>query len=91
MANKNYFSHTNLEGVSSSERITNAGIEWRSCGENIAAGIRDSYAANNGWYNSSGHRSNMLNTNFENIGIGIAYNKNSNYHYYATQNFYTAW
>lgn len=91
MADNNYFSHINLDGISSADRIKNAGIEWRTCGENIAAGIRDAYAANNGWYNSAGHRSNMLEEKFENIGIGIAYNRKSTYHYYATQNFYTPW
>ncbi len=91
MADRNYFDHTNPDGLSSANRITNIGIDWRTCGENIMAGAIDAYQSNNGWYNSSGHRSNMLNTKFENIGIGIAYNKNSDYRYYATQNFYTAW
>lgn len=91
MATNDYFNHTNLDGITSSQRITNAGIRWKSCGENIAAGTRDAYATNNGWYNSAGHRSNMLEDRFEKIGIGVAYKSDSSYQYYITENFYSDW
>lgn len=87
MANRNYFSHSTPEGVTSAERLINAGIDWRSCGENIAAGHRVPFAVNDGWYNSDGHRSNMLNTNFTHMGAGFAYNISSDYEFYCTQNF----
>ncbi len=90
MATKNYFSHENKEGLSVQHRLENAGIQnWHYCAENIAAGMTDAYWANNGWYNSASHRSAMLDSIYEYVGIGIAYNQNSDYKYYATQNYYT--
>lgn len=39
--------------------------------ENIAKWARNASEVMSGWMNSSGHRANILNGNFENIGIGI--------------------
>jgi hypothetical protein len=39
-------------------------------GENIAAGQPDPIAVTRTWYNSSGHRANMLNPNYRFIGVG---------------------
>ena len=39
-------------------------------GENIAAGQPNATSVTNTWYNSSGHRANMLNPNFSYIGVG---------------------
>ncbi len=89
MANNGFFAHENLQGLSSGDRLSSAGINWQVCGENIAASVFNAYDANNGWYNSAGHRSNMLYSTFEKVGVGISYNSTSPYRYYATQNFYT--
>lgn len=89
MATRNFFDHTNPEGKRVSDRLTENGIEWYACAENIAAGIYDPYALSNGWYNSEGHRKNILNTKYKYIGVGFAYNEKANYKYYSTQNFYT--
>lgn len=89
MAKRNYFDHKNPEGERVSDRLTNAGIEWYACGENIAAGVYDPYALSNGWYNSEGHRKNILNKNYKYLGIGFAYSGKSNFKYYSTQIFYT--
>ena len=88
MGERNYFDHKNPEGLRSSDRLTAAGINWRACGENIAAGYPDPYDMANGWYNSEGHRKNILNSNYSHLGIGFAYNQNSEYRFYGTQNFY---
>lgn len=89
MADNNYFNHENLQGDRASDRLTAAGIEWYYCGENIIAGYTDPYYAVYGWYNSQGHRNNILNTHFEKLGVGYAYNSTSDYYYYGTQLFYT--
>ncbi|MGN0527126.1 MAG: CAP domain-containing protein [Acutalibacteraceae bacterium] len=89
MADNNYFAHENLQGDRASDRLTAAGIEWYSCGENIIAGYTDPYYAVCGWYNSQGHRNNILNNRFEKLGVGYAYNSASDYYYYGTQLFYT--
>ncbi len=89
MADKDYFDHTNLEGLDPFQRMKNAGIVYGYAGENISAGRETSISAANGWFNSKGHRSNMLDSNFTRLGTGYAYNSNSTYGYYGTQNFYT--
>ena len=40
-------------------------------GENIAYGQSSPQAVMEGWMNSSGHRANILNSNFKNIGVGL--------------------
>ncbi len=87
MAENNYFSHTSPDGRSSADRMTEKGIAWTGCGENIAAGHATGFGAYNAWVNSSGHRGNMLG-NFTHLGVGGGYNPDTDYGYYFTQNFY---
>ncbi len=89
MATRDYFEHTTPEGVTPGTRLTNGGVKWYACGENIAAGYTDPYETINGWYNSEGHRKNILNGRYLYLGVGFAYNPNATYRYYGTQNFYT--
>ncbi len=91
MATRNYVDHYNPEGDDPGDRLHAVGIQWLGYGENIAAGYIDAYDISNGWYNSSGHRSNLLNSNHEYLGVGIARKDNSDYRYYGTQNFYTGY
>ena len=90
MATNNYFSHVNLNGLSSAERMSKQGINWWSCAENIAAGniMYLGFHSFDSWVNSSGHRLNMLRDNTY-LGVGIAYTSNSDYNYYHTQNFFS--
>lgn len=88
MAKNNYFSHTDLNGQSSADRMKAVGITWSYCGENIAAGYDDAVEVTFGWFQSSGHRKNMLNESFSYLGIGVAFDQNSDYATYYTQNFY---
>ena len=87
MGERNYYSHNSPEGVSSAERLSAAGIPWECCGENIAVGFFSVYDLNNAWYNSEGHRMNMLAPGYKAIGIGIYYKSGSEWTYYGTQNF----
>lgn len=79
------FSHTRPDGRSFSTALTDAGIIFRSSGENIAWGQRSPEEVVNAWMNSEGHRANMLNTNFTKIGVG--YYQNSAGRNYWTQLF----
>ena len=72
MAARGYFSHSDPEGRGPGDRINAIGYPHRSWGENIAAGYGSAQAAVNGWMNSSGHRANILNCAFDEIGIGYA-------------------
>lgn len=72
MRDKRYFSHTSPTYGSPFQMMRQFGITYRTAGENIAAGQRTPEAAMQGWMNSSGHRSNILNANFTHIGVGHA-------------------
>lgn len=67
---KNTFSHTRPDGSSFSTVLTQAGISYRSVGENIAYGQSSPEAVMQSWMNSSGHRANILNRDFTSIGVG---------------------
>jgi uncharacterized protein YkwD len=84
MAVNNYFSHTSRDGRTAGDRITAAGYSWQTYGENIAWGYSSWSTAITGWMNSPGHRANMLNPRFKEIGLGV------NNRYYV-QDFGTSW
>ncbi|MER7661759.1 sigma-70 family RNA polymerase sigma factor [Streptomyces sp. NPDC096193] len=71
MAAKNYFSHTGQDDRSPGDRITAAGYQWRTYGENIARGQQTAASVMESWMNSPGHRANILNCDFKNMGLGI--------------------
>ena len=74
MANNAYFSHTSPTYGSPFNMIKNFGIKYSSAGENIAYGQKTAAEVMNGWMNSSGHRQNILNPNYTQIGVGYAVN-----------------
>jgi hypothetical protein len=82
---------TDKDGSTIGQRVTAAGYQWSFTGKNIAAGYTTPQAVVNGWINSPGHRANMLNPNYQEIGIGYHYLSNDtgqvNYYHYWTQNF----
>ncbi|WP_443112439.1 SafA/ExsA family spore coat assembly protein [Dehalobacter sp. DCM] len=71
MAQKNYFSHTSPTYGSPFTMLTNFGITYRSAGENIAKGQRSAQEVVKSWMASAGHRQNILNPNFTEIGVGL--------------------
>ncbi|MFE3638847.1 sigma-70 family RNA polymerase sigma factor [Streptomyces cellostaticus] len=71
MAARNFFDHTNPDGVGPSQRISAAGYRWSASGENIAKGQQTSGSVMNSWMNSPGHRANILNCSFKEIGVGV--------------------
>jgi uncharacterized protein YkwD len=71
MAANDYFSHDSQDGRSPSDRADAQGFEG-GVGENIAAGYPDAEAVMQGWMDSEGHRANILNCDYEVIGIGVA-------------------
>jgi uncharacterized protein YkwD len=73
MAARGYFDHTTPDGVEFATRITNAGYRWSMAGENIAKGQPTAASVMRAWMNSPGHRANILNCKYRNIGIGLAY------------------
>ena len=65
-----YFSHTSPTYGSPFTMIKNFGLTYRSAGENIAYGYRTPSDVVTGWMNSPGHRANILNGSFKQIGVG---------------------
>lgn len=77
MVDKHYFSHTSPTYGSPFDMMKAFGLSYRTAGENIAYGYRTPQAVVDGWMNSSGHRANILNASYKQIGVG--YVKNGNY------------
>ncbi len=72
MAANGYFSHTSPSGITPWYWFEKAGYNYSYAGENLAIDFSDSSDVVNAWMNSSGHRQNILNGKFSDIGIGIA-------------------
>lgn len=76
MKDNNYFSHTSPTYGSPFDMMKTFGISYRTAGENIAMGYSTPEAVVNGWMNSEGHRANILNASFKEIGMGYVPNGN---------------
>ena len=70
MADNRYFSHTSPTYGSPFQMIKAFGLSYRTAGENIAMGYSTPQAVVDGWMNSSGHRANILNASYTQIGVG---------------------
>ena len=77
MASRRYFSHESPTYGSPYQMMRSFGISFRSAGENIAYGQRTPAAVVGAWMNSSGHRANILNSSYTQIGVG--YHEAGNY------------
>lgn len=70
MVNNNYFSHTSPTYGSPFDMMKSFKISYNTAGENIAGNSSNSDAVT-AWMNSSGHRANILNSSFNQTGIGV--------------------
>lgn len=70
MKDNKYFSHTSPVYGSPFQMMKSFGITYRTAGENIARGQKNPKEVVNAWMNSPGHRANILNTSFTQIGVG---------------------
>lgn len=71
MAEKGYFAHESPTYGSPFQMMQSFGISYRTAGENIAYGQQTPQAVVNAWMNSSGHRANILNSSYTQIGVGF--------------------
>ncbi|MFF9201043.1 CAP domain-containing protein [Streptomyces sp. NPDC014986] len=72
MAASGNMSHTGSDGSSPGDRITRAGYDWSTYGENVAYGYSTPEQVMAGWMTSPGHRENIVNCAFKEIGVGLA-------------------
>lgn len=86
MAENQYFDHTNQKGQSPFDRMQEDDVVFTFAGENLAYGQLSSIFAHEGLMNSLGHRENILRNEFEFLGVGVAFNDQSQPYY--TQNFF---
>ena len=70
MKDNKYFSHTSPVYGTPFQMMKSFGITYRSAGENIARGQSSPESVVKAWMNSSGHRANILNASFTEIGVG---------------------
>jgi uncharacterized YkwD family protein/spore coat assembly protein SafA len=76
MREQGYLSHTSRSG-SPFTMMKAYGINYSSAGENIAQGQRSAQEVVQAWMNSAGHRKNILNPDYNQIGVG--YDSNGNW------------
>ncbi len=85
MAVNNYFDHNSPTYGSPFQMMQKYGISYHAAGENIAAGQRTPEEVMQAWMNSSGHRANILNSSYTQLGVG--YYKGGSYGVYWVQEF----
>ncbi len=67
-----YFAHNSPFGVGPAELAEQAGYDYLEIGENLAMGnFEDDKAVVEAWMNSSGHRANILNSKYKEIGAAV--------------------
>jgi uncharacterized protein YkwD len=76
MIDNNYYSHTDLEGLTYRDRLKSRGIERTWVGENFYAtncGEDQASECATEWLMSDeSHRENILNVNYHRVGVGVA-------------------
>ncbi|TYZ60412.1 hypothetical protein PybrP1_005610, partial [[Pythium] brassicae (nom. inval.)] len=80
--------HEGSSGVGLGDRVTRQGYVWSAVAENVAAGQQTVESVMTSWWNSAGHRANILSRNAKNVGFAKAVNNGcGNYQIYWTQDF----
>jgi uncharacterized protein YkwD len=72
MLRRSYYAHDSLEGLRPRDRVAQAGYQAGLVAENIARGPTSVEEVMSAWMQSQGHRSNLLNPAFREMGIGCA-------------------
>ncbi|MDO5517185.1 MAG: CAP domain-containing protein, partial [Clostridium sp.] len=73
MIQNDYFSHTNPDGTKWTNWLKTIGYKYTATAENIAYNSYDAVELFNQWWNSAGHRENMMNPSYTKVGIGVVY------------------
>jgi uncharacterized YkwD family protein len=80
MVENNYFSHQSPTYGSPFDMMKTYGVSYMYAGENLAINS-DADKAHNAWMGSEGHKKNLLNPDFTEIGIGLYPKGNGSYAY----------
>lgn len=76
MVARNYWSHDNPDGKEPWKFIDETGYSYNTAGENLAYGFNSESSVVSGWMNSPGHRANILNKAFKEVGFGVCKGEN---------------
>ncbi len=71
MLKKSYFAHVSPSGVTPWNWIDDTHYNYQYAGENLAIDFSTGEAVHNAWMASPGHRRNILNKNYKDIGIAV--------------------
>lgn len=74
MAHNNYFSHNSPTYGDPFTMMRGLGVQFSAAGENIAKGQQTPQEVVKAWLNSPGHRANIMNTNYQFLGVGYEAN-----------------
>ena len=72
MASHSFMSHTGSDGSTVADRVSEEGYAWSAVGENVAAGQSSPEEVMESWLSSPGHCANIMNPDFEHMGIARA-------------------
>ncbi len=87
MALHDYSSHDRRDGRKFYECVFGNGYPVSKCGENIAVGLATAEEAFECLISSPGHRANIIDSDFTQIGVGHAINQTSRFHHFWAQDF----
>ncbi len=86
MARLNLLTHASAMGKTLTDRLTDAGVLFSANGENVAQSwSAAAEAIHQSFMNSPGHRANVLNRDFDEVGIGIVRGRSNVY--FVTEDF----
>lgn len=83
----NYFSHTSDDGRTFDQRIRAQGVSAGAMAENIAAGSSTAAQVHQRWMNSPGHRANIMNGQYQRMGVGFKPCSTAQYSHYWVETF----
>lgn len=75
MVDRNYFDHVSPFYGDPFNMMQMFGFDYQIAGENIAYGYPTPEAVMNAWMNSPGHRANILDSDYTEIGVGFVAGK----------------
>lgn len=76
MIEKQYFEHVSPDGIKPADLVAKTGYSYKTTGENLALGdFLDEKELVDAWMNSPGHRANILNSEFTEIGVASGLGK----------------
>ena len=77
------YGHDRPDGSSCFTVLPEFGIRYETAGENIAAGQKTPAQVVRAWMHSEGHRNNILNPDFTQIGVGYTHTNRGYRHFWA--------